>query len=114
MNQKIPCKKALPHAMFVYGLPLLQLMTSLQQDLPPPQTTNEFEILQADIEGPNVSSTEDEEPTELVNTEVEFIRERSTTESRDAPIVAASLIDHALSITNKSTPVSSTMPPPPP
>ncbi|KAI0999835.1 hypothetical protein K3495_g8363 [Podosphaera aphanis] len=57
----------------------------------------------ADIEEPNVPSTKDEEPTELVNAEVEFILERSTAERRDVPIVAASLIDHALSTTKKST-----------
>ncbi|KAI1003224.1 hypothetical protein K3495_g4982 [Podosphaera aphanis] len=51
----------------------------------------------ADFEEPNVPSTEDDEPTELVNAEVEFILERSTTESRDFPTGAASLIDHALS-----------------
>ncbi|KAI1007043.1 hypothetical protein K3495_g1175 [Podosphaera aphanis] len=58
----------------------------------------------ADIEEPNIPSTEDEEPMELVNVEVELILERSTTESRNVPTVAASLIDHAL---------SSTMPLPP-
>ncbi|KAI1007626.1 hypothetical protein K3495_g602 [Podosphaera aphanis] len=92
--------------------------------LPLQQTTNEFEIPQgvnqngkdsfkellysqhadirksADIEEPNVPSIEDEEPTELVNAEDESILERSTTESRDVPTVAASLIDHALSTTN--------------
>ena len=110
----------------------------MQQDPPRQQTTNEFEIPQgdnqngqdsfkellysqhadiqelADIEEPNVPSTENEDPTELVNAEVEIILERSTTESRDVPTVAASLIDHALSTTNKSTPLSSTIPPPPP
>ncbi|KAI1000385.1 hypothetical protein K3495_g7813 [Podosphaera aphanis] len=106
--------------------------------LPPLQTTNEFEITQgdnqngqdpfkellysqhadiresADIEEPNVPSTEDEELMELVNAEVEFILERSTIESRDVPTVAASLTDHALSTTKKSSPLSSTMPPRPP
>ncbi|KAI1007239.1 hypothetical protein K3495_g983 [Podosphaera aphanis] len=68
----------------------------------------------ADIEEPNVPSAEDKEPTELVNAEFEFILERSTTESRDVPTVAASLIDHELFTTKKSTLLSSTMPPPPP
>ncbi|KAI1006167.1 hypothetical protein K3495_g2049 [Podosphaera aphanis] len=105
---------------------------------PPQQTTNEFEKPQgddqngkdsfkellysqhvdiqelADIEEQNVALTEDEEPTEPVNAEVEFIIERSTTESRNVATVAASLIDHALCTTNNSTPLSSTMPPPPP
>ncbi|KAI0996608.1 hypothetical protein K3495_g11575 [Podosphaera aphanis] len=67
-----------------------------------------------DIEEPNVPSTEDEEPMELVNAEVEFILERSTTESRYVPTVATLPIDHALSTSYKSTPLSSTMPPPPP
>ncbi|KAI1000323.1 hypothetical protein K3495_g7873 [Podosphaera aphanis] len=67
----------------------------------------------ADIEELNVPSTEDQESTELVNVEFEFILERSTTECRDVPTVAASLIDHALSTTNKSTSLSSSMPPPP-
>ncbi|KAI1006887.1 hypothetical protein K3495_g1332 [Podosphaera aphanis] len=80
----------------------------------PQKTANEFEIPQADIEEPNLPSAEDEEPTELVNAEVEFILERFTTESRDVPTGAASLIDHALFTTKKSTPLSSTMPPPPP
>ncbi|KAI1006534.1 hypothetical protein K3495_g1693 [Podosphaera aphanis] len=77
---------------------------------PTQQTNNEFEIPQE----PNVPSTEDEEPTELVKAEVEIILERSTTESRDAPTVAASPIDHALSTTNESAHLSSTMSPPPP
>ncbi|KAI1006253.1 hypothetical protein K3495_g1970 [Podosphaera aphanis] len=104
----------------------------------PQQTTNEFEIPQgdhqngkdslkelqysqpvdiqesADIEEPNVHSTENEEPTKLVNAEVEIILERSTTKSRDVPTLAASLFNPTLSTTNKSTPLSSTMPPPPP
>ncbi|KAI0996845.1 hypothetical protein K3495_g11338 [Podosphaera aphanis] len=65
----------------------------------------------ADIEEPNGPSTEDEEPTELVNAEAEFILEQSTTESRDVPTLVPSLVDHALSTTNKSTPLFSTMPP---
>ncbi|KAI1007685.1 hypothetical protein K3495_g544 [Podosphaera aphanis] len=96
-------------------------------DLPPQQTTNEFERPQGDNQNGKDSfkellyshhadiqeSTDIEEPSELVNAEVEFILERSSTESRDDPTVAASLIDHALSTTNKSTPLSSTIPPPP-
>ncbi|KAI0997420.1 hypothetical protein K3495_g10763 [Podosphaera aphanis] len=97
---------------------------SSQKNLPVELSNNEPEdIVQesvttshesADIEEPNVPSTENEEPTELVNAEVIIILERSTTESRDIPAVAASLIDHTLSTTNKSTPFSSTMPLPPP
>ncbi|KAI0999422.1 hypothetical protein K3495_g8773 [Podosphaera aphanis] len=68
----------------------------------------------ADIEEPNVPAPEDEEPTELINAEVEFILEQSTTETRYVPTEAASLIDHTLSSTNKSTPLSSTTPSPPP
>ncbi|KAI0994361.1 hypothetical protein K3495_g13821 [Podosphaera aphanis] len=80
-------------------LPLLQLINHLQQDLPPQQTTYEFEIPQsdnqngkdlfkelpysqhadiqesADIGEPNVPSSENKEPTELVNAEVEIILE---------------------------------------
>ncbi|KAI1000939.1 hypothetical protein K3495_g7258 [Podosphaera aphanis] len=100
---------------------IVQKSATTIHDLPPSKPTNEFEIPQdaeiqesADIEEPNVPSTEDVELTELVNAEVEFILERSTTESRDVPTVAASPIDHALFTTNKSTPLSSTMPPPPP
>ncbi|KAI1006715.1 hypothetical protein K3495_g1500 [Podosphaera aphanis] len=118
---------------------IVQESVATSHDLPPPQqTTNKFEIPQgdnqngkdsfkellysqhadiqesADIEEPNVPSTENEELTELVNAEVEFILKRSTMESRDFPTVAASLIDHALSTTNICTPLSSTMPPPPP
>ncbi|KAI1007412.1 hypothetical protein K3495_g813 [Podosphaera aphanis] len=127
----------MPQAMFFDTLPLLQLIIHLQLDLSPQKTTNEFEIAQgdnqngkdsfkellysqhadiqesADIEEPSLPSTEDEELMELVNAEVEFILERSTTESRDFPTVAASLIDHALSTPNKSTSLSSTMSPPP-
>ncbi|KAI1005589.1 hypothetical protein K3495_g2627 [Podosphaera aphanis] len=68
----------------------------------------------ADIAETSVPLTEDEELIELVNTEVEFILERSTIESRDVPTVAVSLIDYALPTTNRSTPQSSTMPSPPP
>ncbi|KAI0996747.1 hypothetical protein K3495_g11435 [Podosphaera aphanis] len=50
----------------------------------------------AEIEEPNIPSTKDEEPTEQVNAEVEFILERSTTESKDFLTTAAWLIDHAL------------------
>ncbi|KAI0992969.1 hypothetical protein K3495_g15215 [Podosphaera aphanis] len=94
-------------AMFDYTLPLSHLITYLQQDLPPQQSTS-------DIEEPNVPSTEDEESMELINAEVELILERSATESRDVPTVAASLMDHALYTTYKSTPLCSIMPPPPP
>ncbi|KAI1004299.1 hypothetical protein K3495_g3910 [Podosphaera aphanis] len=116
---------------------IVQKSFATSHDLPPQQITNEFEIPQdefrmedtfkellysqhaniqesADTEEPNVPSIEGEEPTELVNAEVEFILERSTTESRDAPADAASLINRVLSTINKSTPFSSTMPPLPP
>ncbi|KAI0995514.1 hypothetical protein K3495_g12666 [Podosphaera aphanis] len=78
---------------------IVQKSVTTSHDLPPQQTTNEFEIPQgdnqnekdsfkelvysqhadiresADIEEPNVPSTEDEEPTAIVNAEVEFILE---------------------------------------
>ncbi|KAI1004120.1 hypothetical protein K3495_g4092 [Podosphaera aphanis] len=94
------------------GEVLQMFKSTVKDDIAPRACSNHTDIQEsADTEEPNVPSTEDEEPTELVNAEVEFILERSTTESRDVPTVAASLIDHTLSTTNKSPPLSSTMPP---